>query len=83
MEDVEDDPHRRRLAGTVRAEEAEYLTGLHGETDPVERLNVPKALAEPVDHERHRALPYSGRGDRMTTAVSRERRAAKPSRSLS
>jgi hypothetical protein len=26
---------------------------------------------------------YSGRGDRMTTAVSRERRAAKASRSLS
>ena len=45
-----EDPHRRRLAGAVRAEQAEHGSLLHLEVDPVERAHL--VLARAVDlHE--------------------------------
>jgi hypothetical protein len=46
MDDVENDPHRRRLAGAVRAEEAEHLAALSDKADPVERRHGAVPLAQ-------------------------------------
>ena len=50
--DAADHPHRRALAGAVRAEEAEGLARLDVEVDPVDRDEVAEALDEAarVDH---------------------------------
>ena len=52
-QDVEHDPHRGRLAGAVRAEEAEDLARLDGEADPVEGLGLAEVLPEVGDLEAH------------------------------
>ncbi len=47
------DPHCRRLAGTVRPEQAEHDPGLHAEVDPVERddLAIPLTKSARLDRE--------------------------------
>jgi hypothetical protein len=52
LEHAEDDPHRRRLAGAVRADEAEELARLDLEREPVERDDVAVA-ARQFDHLEH------------------------------
>ena len=52
-QDVEHDPHARRLAGAVRAEEAEDAAGLHAEAGVVEGDDVTEALRDGVDDEGH------------------------------
>ena len=52
-EETEDDPHRRRLAGSVRAEETEDLAAPDRERDAVERLDLPEPLPQPVDAKTH------------------------------
>jgi hypothetical protein len=42
-----EDPDRRRLAGVVRAEQAEHLADMHCQLDPGERLVVAEPMAEP------------------------------------
>jgi hypothetical protein len=42
-----DDPHGRRLAGPVGADEAEHLAGLDGERHAVERDPVAEAPGQP------------------------------------
>ena len=54
LEHAEHDPHRRRLAGSVRAEEPEDLAGRDVEREAVERDDGPEALVELVDREGHR-----------------------------
>ena len=54
-EHAEDDPHRRRLAGAVRAEEAEHLAAGDLEREAVERDDVAEALVETVDGQGHAA----------------------------
>ncbi len=53
-QDADRDSHRRRLAGPVRAEEAEDLAGRHLERQPVEGHDGPEGLVEVVDLETHR-----------------------------
>ena len=43
---------RRRLAGSVRAEQPEELAGVDAEADSVERPNRAVALAQPLDDDR-------------------------------
>ena len=67
-QDAEGDPHRRRLPGSVRAEEPEDLAGRHLERQPVERDDAAERLAEIVDEETHRrriAPPGPGRAGTM------------------
>ena len=60
-EQAEDDPHRRRLPGAVRAEEAEHLAAFDREGDAVERLNLPEPLLQPLDSKTHaRPAPRPG-----------------------
>ena len=42
-----EDPHRRRLPGAVRPEQAEHDPALHAQVDPVERDDLAVALAQP------------------------------------
>jgi hypothetical protein len=51
LENAQDDPHRRGLAGAVRTDESEHLAGLDGEGEAVERDAVPVALGEVDDLE--------------------------------
>ena len=44
--------HGRRLAGAVRAEQAEDLSFAHAERDAVQRLHLAVALAQRVDDDR-------------------------------
>ena len=46
------DPDRGRLAGAVRAEQAEHGAGLDLQVDPAERLDVPVGLPQPLDLDR-------------------------------
>ena len=46
-----DDPHERRLAGTVRPDEPEYLARLDAQRHPTQRLYPPVALDEVRDDE--------------------------------
>ena len=74
VDDVEDDPHRRRLPCAVGPEEAEHLPGLRDEADAVERLHRAEALADRVDDERHRAsLPVHDAGRASNTIIRRSR----------
>ena len=52
-QDVQHDPHRRGLAGPVRAQEPEDRAGLDAERDPVERLGLAETLPEIGDLEAH------------------------------
>ena len=54
-QDAQRDAHRRRLAGPVRAEEAEDLAGRHLEREVVEGDDAPEPLDEVVDDEAHPA----------------------------
>src|SRR4051812_11705451 len=49
-----EDLDRRRLAGAVRAEQAEHLTAAHGYVDPAHRLELAVALAQRVNLDRRR-----------------------------
>ena len=77
-EDVEGDPHRRRLAGPVGAEEAEDLARVDGEADPVEGPDLPERLLEVGDDEAHAGgVPracVAGRGNRASVAPTPRRR---------
>src|SRR6185503_3328801 len=50
-----EDPHRRRLAGAVVADEAEHLAAIHAERDVVHGAHVVELPDEAVDLE-HRAV---------------------------
>ena len=75
------DPHGGRLAGAVRAEQAEHAAGLDPQVDALQRLGVPVALGElrsldggVARHDPHRSEP-SGSGGRtisLRLAVDRE-----------
>ena len=57
---------QRRFARAVRTDEADRLTGLEGESDPVERDDAPEGLGEDSSlQERHLAdrLGVTARGD--------------------
>ena len=57
-----EDLDRRRLAGAVRAEEAEDFARLDREVDPAHRLEVPVRLAQAADLDRrHRRRSLDGR----------------------
>ena len=58
LQHAEDDPHRRRLAGAVGADEAEQLPRLDGERQPVERDDV----AVPPRQVRHLQHPQRDSG---------------------
>ena len=53
LEDAEDDPHRRRLARAVGAEEAEYLAARNFERESVEGHGRAESLVEMVDEQAH------------------------------
>src|SRR5206468_11782581 len=71
-----EDAHRRRLAGTVRAEEAVDDTRWNREIEAVERHHLAVALDEPAGGERESILgsdrhaPVSGPGVLRITRVS-------------
>ena len=58
-----DDAHGRRLAGAVRPEKAQHLAPLHGERDPVDRVERPVALAQRLCFYRfrHPHSPFAAR----------------------
>ena len=78
-EHAEDDPHRRRLAGPVGADEAEHLARRDGEADTVERDPVAVAPGQPVEFEAvyptsaGSSRPWSRSRPRWTAAMNFER----------
>jgi hypothetical protein len=52
LEDAQHDPHRRRLAGAVAADEADHLSGFDRERDAVERDGAVEAPRD-VDQLEH------------------------------
>jgi hypothetical protein len=51
LDDRGQDPHGRRLAGAVRAEEAEHGARRHAQVDAVEGVDVAEALAQAFDRD--------------------------------
>jgi hypothetical protein len=51
MQEAEGDPHRRRLPGTVGAQEAEDFARADLEVDAIERLDLTESFAKPLDPE--------------------------------
>ena len=64
LQDAERDPHRRRLAGAVRAEEPEHLARRDLEREVVERDDGAEALGQVVDDEGHPAASIPAATDR-------------------
>ena len=52
-QDVQNDPHRRRLAGAICAKEAEDLARFDLERNAVECVDLTEALGHRVDDQRH------------------------------
>ena len=78
-QDAHRDPHRGRLAGPVRTDEAEHLPRLDGERDAVERDPVAEAPGQPVQLQPAQetsagsSRPWSRSRPRCTAAMNFER----------
>ena len=70
--DAPDHPHRRRLAGAVRAEEAERLAALKVEVDRVDRSELAEALDKPACLDQRFSVPTG----HLPKATGRRRGAA-------
>src|SRR6516162_6756831 len=77
-----DDPHQRRLAGTVRPNQPDQLAARDGEADSGDSIDPTEADGDRIDHEhgRHRAralartarpMPASPPGAKRTTRIRR------------
>jgi hypothetical protein len=53
-DEPEQDPHRRGLAGAVRAEEPVHVAGADGEVDAIYRQHIAVALHESARDDRRR-----------------------------
>ena len=67
VEDAEDDPHRRRLAGAIRTDKTEYLARGNLEGKAVERPGRAEPLVELIDDEAH---PPKGSGQRSLARMA-------------
>src|SRR4029453_2930800 len=74
-QDAERDPHRRRLAGPVRADEPDHLAGRDAEGHVVQRDDLAEAPHQPDELERVGGRRRRGRdGPRVRSPLPRPRR---------
>jgi hypothetical protein len=67
LDEAEQDAKRRRLAGSVRAQESGDSTTFDGEVEVVDRDRLAKPLGESVDLDDRQARPPSARADATTS----------------